>query len=48
MLWICKLVGVARGSLEELLGDYLDFLRQRGLTEWGKNHPMAGAVRGMA
>src|SRR6476660_1449862 len=36
-----KLVGVARGSLEELLGDYKDFLGQRGLSEWGKNHPMA-------
>jgi four helix bundle protein len=31
-----KLVGVARASLEELLGDYQDFLRQRGLAEWGK------------
>jgi len=40
-----KLVGVARGSLEELLGDYRDFLRQRGLIEWGKNHPMSGVVR---
>src|SRR5256885_13026658 len=26
-----KLVNVARASLEELLGDYRDFLRQRGL-----------------
>jgi four helix bundle protein len=43
-----KLVGVARASLEELLGDYRDFLRQRGLTEWGKNHPMSGVVRRMA
>jgi four helix bundle suffix protein len=43
-----KLVGVARGSLEELLGDYEDFLRQRGLVQWGKNHPMAGVVRRMA
>src|SRR3989442_14593788 len=43
-----KLVGVARASLEELLGDYLDFLRQRGLVEWGKNHPMAGVVRRLA
>jgi four helix bundle protein len=30
-----KLVGVARASLEELLGDYRDFLRQRGLNEGG-------------
>jgi len=31
-----KLVGVARASLEELLLDYEDFLRQRGLALWGK------------
>jgi four helix bundle suffix protein len=43
-----KLVGVARASLEELLGDYKDFLRQRGLTEWGKDHPMARLVRRLA
>ena len=43
-----KLVGMARGSLEELLGDYKDFLRQRGLAEWGKNHPMAQMVRKLA
>ena len=43
-----KLVGVARGSLEELLGDYKDFLRQRGLAEWGKNHPRARVVRRLA
>ncbi len=43
-----KLVGVARASLEELLGDYQDFLRQRGLVEWGKNHPMASVVRRLA
>ncbi len=35
------LTGVARASLEELLGDYLDFLRIRGLEEWDKNHPYA-------
>lgn len=28
---------MARGSLEELLGDYKDYLRQRGLREWNKN-----------
>ena len=43
-----KLVGVARGSLEELLGDYKDFLRQRGLAKWGKDHPMAQMVRRLA
>lgn len=40
-----KLVGVARASLEELLIDYEDFLRQRRLTLWGKDHPKASAVR---
>lgn len=40
-----KLVGVARGSLEELLNDYLDFLRQRGLNLWEKDSPQAQAVR---
>ena len=43
-----KLVGVARGSLEELLGDYEDFLRQRELPMWHKNHPMAVVVRRLA
>jgi four helix bundle suffix protein len=40
-----KLLGVARGSLEELLNDYLDFLRQRGLKLWLKDSPEAKAVR---
>jgi four helix bundle suffix protein len=43
-----KLVGVARASLEELLQDYQDFLRQRGLPLWDKNHPQAQAVRQLA
>jgi restriction system protein len=43
-----KLVGVARASLEELLLDYEDFLRQRGLNQWGKNHPLALTVRRLA
>lgn len=42
-----KLTGVARASLEELLLDYEDFLRQRGLRIWGKNSPEALAVRRM-
>ncbi len=33
-----KLVGVARASLEELLLDYEDFLRQRGFSLWGKEN----------
>ena len=43
-----KLVGVARASLEELLLDYQDFLRQRGLPLWPKDHPQAQAVRKLA
>jgi four helix bundle suffix protein len=31
-----KLTGVARGSLEELLKDYLSFARQRNLKVWSK------------
>jgi len=40
-----KLTGVARASLEELLLDYEDFLRQRGLRIWVKDSPEALAVR---
>ena len=40
-----KLTGVARASLEELLLDYEDFLRQRGLRIWTKDSPEAMAVR---
>lgn len=40
-----KLTGVARASLEELILDYEDFLRQRGLRIWGKDSPEALAVR---
>ena len=43
-----KLVGAARASLEELLLDYEDFLRQRGMTLWPKDHPTAQAVRRLA
>ena len=43
-----KLTGVARASLEELLIDYQDFLRQRGLRLWGPNHAEARAVRSLA
>lgn len=32
-----KLLGVARGSLRELLEDYQDFLRQNELELWDKN-----------
>jgi len=43
-----KLVGVARASLEELLLDYHDFLRQRNLPIWEKNHPQAQQIRKLA
>ena len=43
-----KLVGIARASLEELLLDYQDFLRQRNLVVWDKNHPSAQTVRKLA
>jgi four helix bundle suffix protein len=42
-----KLTGVARASLEELLLDYEDFLRQRGLHLWAKDSPEAMAVRNL-
>lgn len=33
-----KLLGIARGSNQELLEDYQDYLKRKGLTEWfGKN-----------
>ncbi|MBM4031798.1 MAG: four helix bundle protein [Planctomycetes bacterium] len=35
------LLNWARASLEELLADYRDFLRARGIEEWPKNHPYA-------
>jgi restriction system protein len=43
-----KLIGVARASLEELLLDYEDFLRQQDLPLWGKDHLKAQAIRKMA
>ena len=43
-----KLIGVARGSLEELKADYEDFLRQKGLKFWGKDDPKAREIRALA
>ncbi|MCC6487598.1 MAG: four helix bundle protein [Candidatus Hydrogenedentes bacterium] len=40
-----RLVGVARASLDELLLDYEDYLRQRGLRQWEKDSPEARRVR---
>lgn len=42
------LIGVARGSLEELLEDYKDFLRQHKLEIWSKDDSRAIAVRQLA
>jgi len=43
-----KLFGVARASLEELLLDYEDFLRQRDSEIWGKDHEKAVFSRKLA
>jgi four helix bundle suffix protein len=40
-----KLTNVAKASLEELLLDFEDYLRQRGLRQWAKDSPEALAVR---
>jgi four helix bundle suffix protein len=42
-----KLTNVARASLEELLEDYRDFLRTRGLRLWDKGSREAVFVRGL-
>ncbi len=40
-----RLVNVARSSLEELLLDYEDYLRHRGLAQWPLSSREASAVR---
>jgi restriction system protein len=40
-----NLVGIARASLEELLLDFQDFLRQRDLEQWPKDHAKALYIR---
>jgi four helix bundle suffix protein len=40
-----KLTGVAKASLKELLEDYRDFLRNRGIEEWPPDHPYALRLR---
>jgi four helix bundle suffix protein len=42
-----KLTNVARASLEELLDDYLDFLRARDLPKWDKDSKEALFVRNL-
>lgn len=39
-----KLTSVARASLEELLLDYEDFLRQRGLPQWPADDPRRASL----
>jgi len=43
-----KLIGVARASVEELLLDFQDFLRQKELPLWGKEHEQARRIRALA
>jgi four helix bundle protein len=43
-----KLIGVARASLEELLLDFQDYLRQQRLTLWGKEDANAKEIRALA
>ncbi len=43
-----KLVGVARASLEELLLDFKDYLRQKGLPLWGKDDSRVQQIRKLA
>ena len=40
-----KLTNVARASLAELLEDYQDFMRLRGIDEWPPEHPYARRLR---
>lgn len=40
-----KLTGVAKASLKELLEDYRDFMRNRGIEEWPPTHPYALRLR---
>ena len=42
-----KLTNVARASQEELLADYHDFLRGRGMQEWPKDHVYARRLRAL-
>ena len=40
-----KLTNVAKASLEELLEDYLDYLKVHGLPEWSKDSEKGLAAR---
>ena len=39
-----KLLGVARGSNQELLEDYQDYIKRKGYTEWYGQHPRFKAM----
>jgi len=43
-----KLMGVARASLEELLLDYEDYLREHSLRIWAKDDPQAKKIRALS
>lgn len=43
-----KLLQISRGSLEELLLDFEDFLRQRNLPLWSKEDSRAKKIRSLA
>lgn len=40
-----KLLGISKGSYEELLADYEDFLRERRLEMYPKSHPKVAEFR---
>ena len=40
-----KLTNVAKASLEELLEDYMDYLRVRNISQWGIQHPRFERMR---
>ncbi len=42
-----KLLNVAKASLQELLLDYEDYLRTRGLQQWASAHPRLTKLRGL-
>ena len=39
-----KLLNIARGSLQELMEDYVDYLASRQLEQWGVSHPRYDAM----
>lgn len=40
-----KFLGIAKGSIKELLEDYEDFIRQRKLNLWGKDESKMRSLR---